>query len=85
MTAATALPSKARASNLSISDPSVSDAGDINGDGIDDLIVGAENNEDGSYVVYGSAALGSPNERAIRACSQRRNQSKIVATTHMAR
>jgi hypothetical protein len=36
---------------------SVSGAGEINSDGIDDLIVGAENNDDGSYVVYGSAAF----------------------------
>ena len=44
---------------------SVSSAGDINSDGIDDLIIGAENNDEGSYAVYGSASLGSPNERAI--------------------
>ncbi len=46
---------------------SVSSAGDVNGDGIDDLIIGAENgdptsgNSDAgeSYVVFGGATLGS--------------------------
>ena len=46
---------------------SVSNAGDVNGDGFDDLIVGARNGEDGgggageAYVVFGSASgFGSP-------------------------
>ncbi len=40
---------------------SVSSAGDVNGDGIDDLIVGAHNGDDGgdsageAYVIYGQA------------------------------
>ncbi|MFN6563153.1 MAG: beta strand repeat-containing protein [Nostoc sp. ChiSLP01] len=47
-----------------ISGGSVSDAGDINGDGIDDLIIGATNAPDGSsgqsYVVFGKTTGFSP-------------------------
>ena len=37
---------------------SVSGAGDVNNDGLDDLIVGS-NNANGSYVIFGSSGLGS--------------------------
>ncbi|WP_414573653.1 beta strand repeat-containing protein [Nostoc sp. CCY 9925] len=47
-----------------VSGGSVSDAGDINGDGIDDLIIGATNAPDGSsgqsYVVFGKSTGFSP-------------------------
>ncbi len=45
---------------------SVSSAGDVNGDGIDDLIVGAPRGDDGgtdageAYVIYGSLTIGQP-------------------------
>ena len=49
---------------------SVSDAGDINGDGIDDLIIGAQGLADfstpgQSFVVFGQAAVPEPSTAAL--------------------